>query len=329
MQMGRWFGYRPGYVDLCRLYTTDDMIEWFRHVATAAEELREQLDHMAALGSTPKDYGLKIQSHDHLLVTAQNKMRYAEEVQVTFAGEGKNQTVFSTDPVRIKQNADAIASLLADAGEPASTGLAGDAVWTGVDGALVASCLAGMFFPAESYNVNGLRLAQYIRAQFEHAELTDWTVSLRAGEGPKLKVGLREIKTVRRAPVGGRAKAGRHIIQTILSPRDESVDLDDAQFKAALAITNAKRSSKGLGAAEIPGGQEIRHIRGLGNPAAGIEGHPERGLLLIYPLSPDEAGLSIDIPIIGLVVSFPASKTARPVTYRYNSVLSRLELEIQ
>ena len=41
MQMGRWFGYRPGYVDLCRLYTTVDMIQWFRHVATAAEELRE------------------------------------------------------------------------------------------------------------------------------------------------------------------------------------------------------------------------------------------------------------------------------------------------
>ena len=27
MQMGRWFGYRPGYVDLCRLYTTSDLTE--------------------------------------------------------------------------------------------------------------------------------------------------------------------------------------------------------------------------------------------------------------------------------------------------------------
>ena len=26
MQMGRWFGYRPGYLDLCRLYTTDDLL---------------------------------------------------------------------------------------------------------------------------------------------------------------------------------------------------------------------------------------------------------------------------------------------------------------
>jgi hypothetical protein len=329
MQMGRWFGYRPGYVDLCRLYTTADMIQWFRHVATAAEELREQLDHMAALGSTPKDYGLKIQSHEHLLVTAQNKMRYAQEVQVTFAGEGKNQTVFSTDTTAIQHNADAIASLLADAGEPDSIGTGGDAVWKKVDGGLVASCLAGMTFPPESYNVNGLRLSQYIRAQLEHAELTDWTVSLRAGDGPALMVGQREIRTIKRAPVDDRTKPGRHIIQTILSPRDESIDLNDGEFQAALVLTNAKRARKGLGPAAIPGGQEIRHIRGLGDPASGIAGHPERGLLLIYPLSPSEAGLNINIPIVGLVVSFPASKTARPVTYRYNSVLSRLELATQ
>ena len=154
-------------------------------------------------------------------------------------------------------------------------------------------------------------------------------MSLRAGDGPALRVGPREVRTVKRAAVDDRAKAGRHIIQTILSPRDESIDLDDPQFQAALALTNAKRSRKGLGPAVIPGGQEIRHIRGLGAPESGIDGHPERGLLLIYPLSPAEAGLDIDIPIIGLVVSFPASLTARPVTYRYNSVLSRLELETQ
>jgi len=44
MQMGRWFGYRPGYVDLCRLYMTPDFQLWFRHVATAAEELRGEIE---------------------------------------------------------------------------------------------------------------------------------------------------------------------------------------------------------------------------------------------------------------------------------------------
>ena len=59
MQMGRWFGYRPGYVDLCRLYTTSDLSEWFGHITDAADELREEFEYMAASGGTPRDYGLK------------------------------------------------------------------------------------------------------------------------------------------------------------------------------------------------------------------------------------------------------------------------------
>ena len=50
MQMGRWFGYRPGYLDICRLYTTNDLVEWFRHIAEASEELREEFEMMQASG---------------------------------------------------------------------------------------------------------------------------------------------------------------------------------------------------------------------------------------------------------------------------------------
>jgi hypothetical protein len=56
MQMGRWFGYRPGYLDVCRLYTTADLADWFRHIADAGEELREEFDLMAASGATPREY---------------------------------------------------------------------------------------------------------------------------------------------------------------------------------------------------------------------------------------------------------------------------------
>ena len=41
MQMGRWFGYRPGYLDLCRLYTTPELNEWFQYITEANEELRQ------------------------------------------------------------------------------------------------------------------------------------------------------------------------------------------------------------------------------------------------------------------------------------------------
>jgi hypothetical protein len=50
MQMGRWFGYRPGYVDLCRLYTSTELQEWYQHITLASEELRLEFDRMASAG---------------------------------------------------------------------------------------------------------------------------------------------------------------------------------------------------------------------------------------------------------------------------------------
>jgi hypothetical protein len=70
MQMGRWFGYRPGYLDLCRLYTSPDLVKWFGHIADASEELREEFDFMAKAKLTPEQYGLKVMSHEILTVTS-------------------------------------------------------------------------------------------------------------------------------------------------------------------------------------------------------------------------------------------------------------------
>lgn len=70
LQMGRWFGYRRGFADVCRLYTTPDMEDWFRHVATANQELRSQLAHMQLMLATPKEYGLRVAGHSIMAVTA-------------------------------------------------------------------------------------------------------------------------------------------------------------------------------------------------------------------------------------------------------------------
>ena len=43
LQMDRWFGYRPGYEDLCRLYTTTTLMEGCIETAAANDELRHDL----------------------------------------------------------------------------------------------------------------------------------------------------------------------------------------------------------------------------------------------------------------------------------------------
>jgi len=90
MQMGRWFGYRDGYEDLCRLYMSAEAASWYRHIAEAIEELREEFARMKRAGMTPREFGLAVRNHpESLIVTARNKMRTGTKVLRQVSLEGR------------------------------------------------------------------------------------------------------------------------------------------------------------------------------------------------------------------------------------------------
>ena len=92
MQMGRWFGYREGYEDLCRIWLSEESRGWYSHISEAIEDLRVQIFHMRREGLRPIDFGLYVRSHpDALIVTALNKMRSAEERHVSVSLSNKLQ----------------------------------------------------------------------------------------------------------------------------------------------------------------------------------------------------------------------------------------------
>ena len=100
LQMGRWFGYRPGYEDLCRIYMTDQAYAWYQHITKAVEDLRDQVARMHQVKATPRDFGLYVQSSDDgLLVTARNKSRRGQrfEVSKSFSGELKELYLLTKD----------------------------------------------------------------------------------------------------------------------------------------------------------------------------------------------------------------------------------------
>lgn len=90
LQMGRWFGYRDGYKELCRLFMTRSAASWYDFITEAVEELREEFREMERVGLTPMEFGLKVRSHPAaLIVTARNKMRDAEQFVSQIALEGR------------------------------------------------------------------------------------------------------------------------------------------------------------------------------------------------------------------------------------------------
>lgn len=338
MQMGRWFGYRPGYLDLCRLYTTADLVEWFGHIADAGEELREEFDLMAETGATPRDYGLKVQSHPVLMVTSRVKMRTAKNIFLSFSGTLVETVALHRDPDRLRRNFEAAQMLLSGMGRPSEEDTVlrsrngakqkwSGYLWTGVPGSDVVDFLARYQTHAAAYRVNGPLLGEFIESMMGAGELTSWTVAvIGGGEGKKKEIvhGI-SVDMLKRKQKGDHTD--RYSIGRLLSPRDEAIDLDDQGWIAALQETqHAWKSDPGRLQEQKepiePNGPAIRKVRGFG--AEGLDAHPERGLLLLYLLDPmkAEAGFPGDTPpVVAFGISFPGSNSGLKVEYKVNNIL--------
>ena len=89
MQMGRWFGYRDGYDDLCRIWMPDYAADWYTHITESIEILRGELKRMEQANATPTEFGLRVRAHpDTLIITARNKMGTSTKIpfQIGLAG---------------------------------------------------------------------------------------------------------------------------------------------------------------------------------------------------------------------------------------------------
>lgn len=319
MQMGRWFGYRPGYLDLCRLFTTRTLSSWYRHIALAEEELRREFDYMVAAGLTPKQYGLRVRTHpDGMIVTALNKMSHGRTLELSWAGVLAQTTQLPKDPIMILANLRATEELLTLAGTPGRDDGRSTRLWENVPSAMVADYIKTLKFPPGSARASVEKLAAFIGKQADKStpELSRWTVALvsHAAAAPDqrrtlagLNVGLIERNPEDQTPAVLELKKAN-----ILNPKDEAQDFTGQVFNRAwfAAICAKRELAEDVGwlqdqvglAADVVALNLTRRWQAveppkLRKPASGSTTRPngrvlrvlrpaERGLLLIYPILP-------------------------------------------
>ena len=84
LQMGRWFGYREDYEDLCRIYMTKKAKQDFRFIAGVIRDLNTQIIVMQSQRKTPMDFALFVRKHEdakRLMATA-NLKRGASQTRI-------------------------------------------------------------------------------------------------------------------------------------------------------------------------------------------------------------------------------------------------------
>lgn len=304
MQMGRWFGYRPGYLDLCRLYTTGDLIDWYRHIALAAEELRGEFELMVDTNRTPRDYGLRIRSHPNgLWITSLVKMRESQTLQVSYDGRISETTVFQKDETIARQNLEATNRLLDSL--PKQAQARQSHVWSGVQAKAILAFLREYRTHPHAPKVNSALLSHYISKKSAEGDLIDWTVVLISSGDKDAKPTDQfryPVNMIERANETPEANSLKYTVKRLLSPTDEEYGLDDSAIKAALLETkvawHARPADKrGKEEPKTPSGPALRKQRPL-----------EQGLLLLYPLHPGKAQLPYDIPVVGVGISFPGDR---------------------
>lgn len=112
MQMGRWFGYRTGYMDLCRIYTSKVIADNFEHMARVMVELRQEFDYVAQNEDiTPEKYAIKMLDHEKMSVTSLTKMRSVERLY-DHSGSLRQTRIFDADQETLKNNMQATVELV-------------------------------------------------------------------------------------------------------------------------------------------------------------------------------------------------------------------------
>lgn len=318
MQMGRWFGYRSGYVDLCRLFTSSELNEWYRHITLASEELREEFSYLYEVGGTPEDYALRVRNHPGVLqITSLSKMRYANTVEVSWAGRLVETYQLLKDKESRHTNFVDVDTLLCDLGSYELKGK--NYLWRNVSLEKIIVFFENYRLPASMVKVNLGAITEYIKQVNKSGELSDWNVVLmNKPTGEKvlehdgyLSNGLGFNYFLR---VPSNDSTDNYLLRKnhiLGNPRDEFIDLDESKLTAALEETNQKLKDRNQ---SYPSPKLVREkYRDIKHP-----------LLIIYPIKPTNDYVTSNAdgnePYMSFAISFPHTNTGVAISYSVNQL---------
>lgn len=319
LQMGRWFGFRQGYEDLTRIYTTKGLIRDFSDLAFVEQQIREDIQIYEDEGLTPLQVCVRIRSHPSMIVTSRLKSRFAksETISQSYSDKSTETVKFPLSQLDIlKKQEDAnlksLNQFFSELGLPDSSDDKGP-VWSGVSAnKILAFIKRYQILGDDPVEFSPTLIAAYIEKQLGHKELKQWTVAIRGRGTPDEKLGSanwnvseKKISQISRTRIKLTDRLG-----VISDSRDEAVGFSKIQLKNRDEAIKTGAKSRKATRAQRP---------------------KEEGLLLLYPISrysgyemPDEGkgnrirlfkdpSDSNSCDLLGLAFSFPKSEHPQPV----------------
>lgn len=329
LQMGRWFGFRPHYRDLARVWAASGMLDDYAHLALVERELREDISVMISERMAPRDIAIPVRAHrGRLQITGAGKMDFVDLVHTGLGGNRRQTIYLDRSPEAIGRSQRAARKLVARALEESP-----DRDCAGGAGNGAASHLfeglghADLIAFLEAYGVLPVDTALHPDAMKkwtgEHGVGKSWDLLLVSGPESNNSTldyapGVR-VNVVRRSPL--RIDWDRSRFEEMIGAGADIVNI-----RALMASTDSTADLEILARNGRLDGSIREGLRRLNkNDAQAVKGfrrvaRPQSGLIIIYaigkdsePVKPSETrgamGASDDL--IGVAIVFPPAEFER------------------
>jgi hypothetical protein len=317
MQMARWFGYRPGYKDLCKLFLPEESVAHYENTTEAIEELREELKNMDNANLTPREFGLKVrQSPTGIRITAASKMRTAEEFvgAANYSGKFVQGFAIRKDQSLNTNNYNRIKEFLS--GQMFKS-LAGKHYIseTQFNSETISRLLLDFNFPELVLPLTRLGssslMVDYIRSCNEDNKLLNWDVAIAS-----------RISAVSDTSPITDWIPGKAI--NLVSRSSSFLEKKDIKFTKKNAVADQDSVKIGLSKDNLENVNKQKNIPGQ-NVYCRVRTKP---MLIIFPISPSDkliqAGLG-DVPLVTLACCIPPTTSIlKPRRYQANSVFQAI-----
>ena len=273
LQMCRWFGFRTGYGDLIRIWTTRVIADWFVELAVVEQSLRDSILRLEREGRRPDQMQIAIKAHSHLMLTSAAKSRMADVVTKSWSSQCPQTILLPlTNPIVLNNNLKVTADLLTNHA-PTVDRYGGSISYDVPAFSIITFLRQYRNHPDASAFVSD-EIADWIEQRNEVGEVCRWTIFVASPDRDRRAIiGHRTYGLVQRRP------AGVSGIGILVDPRHEGIDLangPDVYWKGNSLNAQAMRASRSS----------------------------TNGLLLIYPLDPSPLHASTEA-VIAIAASLP------------------------
>jgi hypothetical protein len=287
LQMGRWFGYRPGYSDLPRVWMPKQLEDDFRVLSTVEEQIRLDIRRYGRLNKKPSELATRIRHHPGMLPTSRAKLRHAGLVKIGYGGWSGQTYIFNNNEDELKSNLRAARML-------------------------VQGAAASDVEPEECPGRSGYRLLRDVPASVIQSFFDSYSVNERHEE-----LAAAPFRKFIDKEGSGRIPTWNVVFASRATPLgvDKHVDLGNGVKVNLIRRTNKQPVGSDLDIGHLGDSQDRAPGGTYNADGVSMRGHGDPALLLLYIVDkdsePDEAyvhsraNLKAEAHVLGFVVEFP------------------------